>query len=200
MLSDEQASKTWPFSLLNDEQMSNWVGVKHLPGRYDRHSGSHKVWINMEFLGDSTVFCCKKPLRYLNLRTIPREFDDFFSNPHARRVANLPLKRTDMEKKNTTLSYWRRSISNQHPAHCLIGGKVSRININCKPFPVPTMFLSHVFLLQPHLLLEEQMPLSSARYCYCYLLYSRHRSQKVIPVKHGVLSSPCRAVNLDEQD
>ena len=25
------ASKRWPFSLLNDEQMSNWVGVKHLP-------------------------------------------------------------------------------------------------------------------------------------------------------------------------
>ena len=23
-------SKRWPFSLLNDEQMSNWVGVKHL--------------------------------------------------------------------------------------------------------------------------------------------------------------------------
>ena len=32
MLSDEQMSKRWPFSLLNDEQMSNWVGVKHLPG------------------------------------------------------------------------------------------------------------------------------------------------------------------------
>ena len=32
VLSDEQMSKRWPFSLLNDEQMSNWVGVKHLPG------------------------------------------------------------------------------------------------------------------------------------------------------------------------
>ena len=31
MLSDEQTSKGWPVSLLNDEQMSNWVGVKHLP-------------------------------------------------------------------------------------------------------------------------------------------------------------------------
>ncbi len=31
VLSDEQMSKRWPFSLLNDEQMSNWVGVKHLP-------------------------------------------------------------------------------------------------------------------------------------------------------------------------
>ncbi len=27
VLSDEQMSKGWPFSLLNDEQMSNWVGV-----------------------------------------------------------------------------------------------------------------------------------------------------------------------------
>ena len=24
-------SKRWPFCLLNDEQMSNWLGVKHLP-------------------------------------------------------------------------------------------------------------------------------------------------------------------------
>ena len=31
VLSDEQMSKRWPVSLLNDEQMSNWVGVKHLP-------------------------------------------------------------------------------------------------------------------------------------------------------------------------
>ena len=31
VLSDEQMSKRWPFSLLNDEQMSNWLGVKHLP-------------------------------------------------------------------------------------------------------------------------------------------------------------------------
>ena len=31
MLSDEQMSKGWPFSLLNDEQMSNKVGVKHQP-------------------------------------------------------------------------------------------------------------------------------------------------------------------------
>ena len=31
VLSDEQMSKRWQFSLLNDEQMSNWLGVKHLP-------------------------------------------------------------------------------------------------------------------------------------------------------------------------
>ena len=31
VLSDEQMSKRWPFSLLNDEQMSNWLGVEHQP-------------------------------------------------------------------------------------------------------------------------------------------------------------------------
>ena len=30
-LSDEQMRKIWPFCLLNDEQMSNKVGVKHQP-------------------------------------------------------------------------------------------------------------------------------------------------------------------------
>ena len=34
VLSDEQMSKRWPVSLLNDEQMSNWVGVKHLPDTF----------------------------------------------------------------------------------------------------------------------------------------------------------------------
>ena len=33
VLSDEQMRKRWPFSLLNDEQMSNKVGVEHQPGR-----------------------------------------------------------------------------------------------------------------------------------------------------------------------
>ena len=28
---DEQMRKIWPFSLLNDEQMSNWLGVEHQP-------------------------------------------------------------------------------------------------------------------------------------------------------------------------
>ena len=37
VLSDEQMSKGWPFSLLNDEQMSNWVGVKHQPAK--NHQG-----------------------------------------------------------------------------------------------------------------------------------------------------------------
>ena len=31
VLSDEQMSKGLPFFLLNDEQMSNWVGVEHQP-------------------------------------------------------------------------------------------------------------------------------------------------------------------------
>ncbi len=31
VLSDEQMSKGWPFSLLNDEQMRNKVGVEHQP-------------------------------------------------------------------------------------------------------------------------------------------------------------------------
>ena len=31
VLSDEQMSKSWLFCSLNDEQMSNWAGVKHLP-------------------------------------------------------------------------------------------------------------------------------------------------------------------------
>ena len=31
VLSDEQMSHEWPFSLLNDEQMSNKVGVEHQP-------------------------------------------------------------------------------------------------------------------------------------------------------------------------
>ena len=35
VLSDEQMSKRWQFSLLNDEQMSNWVGVEHQPEKQD---------------------------------------------------------------------------------------------------------------------------------------------------------------------
>ena len=31
VLSDQQMSKRWPFSLLNGKQMTNWLGVKHLP-------------------------------------------------------------------------------------------------------------------------------------------------------------------------
>ncbi len=38
VLSDEQMSKRWPFSLLNNEQMSNWLGVEHQPDK--RHVAS----------------------------------------------------------------------------------------------------------------------------------------------------------------
>ena len=33
VLSDEQMSNGYPFSLVNDEQMSNKVGVKHQPAK-----------------------------------------------------------------------------------------------------------------------------------------------------------------------
>ena len=34
VLSDEQMSKKLQFSLLNNEQMSNWLGVEHQPEKY----------------------------------------------------------------------------------------------------------------------------------------------------------------------
>ena len=39
VLSDEQMSKGCPFSLLNDEQMSNWLGVEHQPDKSFSHHG-----------------------------------------------------------------------------------------------------------------------------------------------------------------
>ena len=36
VLSEEQMRKIWPFSLLNDEQMSNKVEVKHQPDNLAR--------------------------------------------------------------------------------------------------------------------------------------------------------------------
>ena len=44
---DEQMSKGWPFSLLNDEQMSNWVGVEHQPAKW----GS--IWFNCKEVKDT---------------------------------------------------------------------------------------------------------------------------------------------------
>ncbi len=38
VLSDEQMRKIRPFSLLNDEQMSNKVGVKHQPDKLPRYA------------------------------------------------------------------------------------------------------------------------------------------------------------------
>ena len=46
---DEQMSKRWQFSLRNDEQMSNCVGVKHLPDKQNNNKfhafflGGHAV-------------------------------------------------------------------------------------------------------------------------------------------------------------
>ena len=37
VLSDEQMSTGWPFSLLNDAQMSNKVGVEPQPGKMVIH-------------------------------------------------------------------------------------------------------------------------------------------------------------------
>ena len=37
MLSDEKMSNGYPFSLLNDEQMSNKVGVEHQPDNINMH-------------------------------------------------------------------------------------------------------------------------------------------------------------------
>ena len=42
VLSDEQMSKRLPFSPLNDEQMSNWVGIKHLTGKFYAQSLDNK--------------------------------------------------------------------------------------------------------------------------------------------------------------
>ena len=53
VLSDEQMSKGWPFSLLNDEQMSNRVGVKHLPGYIIR--GAAKVLLLIPPIVDESL-------------------------------------------------------------------------------------------------------------------------------------------------
>ena len=54
VLSDEQMRKIWPFSLLNDEQMSNKVGVKHQPDGEDVHV-CMSSWILSKFFGDELM-------------------------------------------------------------------------------------------------------------------------------------------------
>ena len=45
VFSDEQMRKRWPFSLLNDEQMSNKVWVKHQPVDDQRFGvGKFFIW------------------------------------------------------------------------------------------------------------------------------------------------------------
>ena len=51
MLSDEQMSNGYPFSLLNDEQMSNKVRVEHQPAIYIYISSSGLAWM---FFGPKT--------------------------------------------------------------------------------------------------------------------------------------------------
>ena len=60
VLSDEQMSKRWQFSLLNDEQMSNWVGVKHQP-------------VTMENEPSEDVFYLLSPLKkvLVNFSSLP---------------------------------------------------------------------------------------------------------------------------------
>ena len=38
---DEQMSKGWLFFLLNDEQMSNWLGVEHQPDKIHKPPRLH---------------------------------------------------------------------------------------------------------------------------------------------------------------
>ena len=57
VLSDEQMSKRWQFSLLNDEQMSNWVGVEHLPGKSSTSFLPKQFWESVMtiIIGSSTL-------------------------------------------------------------------------------------------------------------------------------------------------
>ena len=50
VLSDEQMRKIWPFSLLNDEQMSNKVGVKHQKDIYNPYTWPIKKWVPVNSL------------------------------------------------------------------------------------------------------------------------------------------------------
>ena len=51
VLSDEHMSNGWPFFLLNDEQMSNKVGVEHQP---DNH-WTFQVWLSIRHLSSYDV-------------------------------------------------------------------------------------------------------------------------------------------------
>ncbi len=44
MLSDEQMSKGWPFSLINDEHMCNWLGVEHQPVISQKIHGANGIF------------------------------------------------------------------------------------------------------------------------------------------------------------
>ena len=83
VLSDEQTSKRWPFSLLNDEQMSNWVGVKHLPVLLFITLGfsgaPHLVpWLDgiIELPSELVIFCW--PRSHKNIVTDPLVLSFYF--------------------------------------------------------------------------------------------------------------------------
>ncbi len=54
MLSDEQMRKRWPFSLLNNEQMSNWLGVEHFPVK--------RIWLGEVSCFVHRLLVAKNPL------------------------------------------------------------------------------------------------------------------------------------------
>ena len=70
MLSDEQMSKRWTFSLLNDEQMSNKVRVEHQPVMH---------YENLELiLSCSILFATKDPHKIEEVAYFTAETGCFF--------------------------------------------------------------------------------------------------------------------------
>ena len=66
VLSDEQMSNGWPFSLLNDEQMSNKVGVEHPPvlrigSPWDSSPWNPHIWEKIFFGTFSKHPTCASP-------------------------------------------------------------------------------------------------------------------------------------------
>ena len=73
VLSDEQMRKIWPFSLLNDEQMSNWVGVKHQPVTYCyTHCLSRDFFLKQKSSANTTLFHYSTGDVIFCFRTLPR--------------------------------------------------------------------------------------------------------------------------------
>ena len=71
MLSDEQMSKRWPFSLLNDEQMSNKVGVEHQPDIHISTSGTGKTHRLKSVLGGKKICVFSRYLEHICLEDHP---------------------------------------------------------------------------------------------------------------------------------
>ena len=58
VLSDEQMSKRWPFSLLNNEQMSNWLGVEHQPETKKCDLSISLIYLEITKNPMVVLFCC----------------------------------------------------------------------------------------------------------------------------------------------